>query len=602
MSADQIRKLHLDNQRETIRQQYKFKCDLLHLTRVGAKVVYANQAEAANKIITEFMSGKVWVVLVAQPGVGKTGTILEVLRQFGQHIDPKWQAHLSDMLLLTGMSDTEWTRTVADGTLPIFEKIIHHRQQLTCRARNAPAMSTMRDGLIITDECHVAAQEDQTIHKALKNAGLGTIEALKERNMRMLDVSATPEGVLHDLRRWREDTAVVVLEPDEKYKGFQSMKDEHRLLSSKDFDLEKLEHAHRLIQLFDDRYKKSSTKKYFAFRISSDIARGNIRNACLARGWDTENHDSKDRVEDIDAVMGAAPPRHKVFFVKGFWRASKRIVRKHVGGSYEAPTKMPDDTAKSQGLTARFCSTFDWEGEQENIALRPLHFDDIESIDRYLEWTRAGYDYNAAAYRAPRLRSDGEGNVKHPRTKAADAGGVVDENTPPTPKFKLSRNVFDTVREAKDWWKNPESAVAEPHDIRFNITQYRIYETPDGKCIKYRGGLRRLITEAEARSGRTEVNQGTLMSARIMPVSVGEDLGREGVGTARIVPVIVPDIQSGIASSARILPIETDTSSVKYIVVYKPDAVYRPRSSPAGADDASSTATEEESIATAPML
>ena len=437
MSAAEIRKLHLDNQRETIRQQYKFKCDLLALTRAGARVVYANQAEAANRIIANFMAGKVWVVLVAQPGVGKTGTILEVLRIIGEHPTPKWQAHVEDMLLITGMSDTEWKRTVADGTLPIFEKRIHHRQQFTCRARNAPAMSTMRNGLIITDECHVAAQEGQTIHKALLSAGLGTIDALKERNMRMLDVSATPEGVLHDLLRWREDTAVVVLEPDEKYKGFQSMKDEGRLLSSKDYDLEKPEDAHRLIKLLDDRYKDCPTKKYFAFRISSDTARGNIKNACLARGWDHENHDSKDRVEDIDDVMAEAPPRHKVFFVKGFWRASKRIVRKHVGGSYEAPTVRADDTSKSQGLTARFCSPLDWEGEQTNVNLRPLHFDDIDSIDRYLEWTRAGYDYNLAAYSAPRLRSDGEGNVKHPRTKAAAAGGespiAADEDPAPAP-------------------------------------------------------------------------------------------------------------------------------------------------------------------------
>lgn len=435
MSAEQIRELELEDQRITIGQQYTFKCKMLALKRAGAKVVYANQAVAANEIITNFMAGKVWVVLVAQPGVGKTGTILEVLRQFGQHNDPKWQSHINDMLLLTGMSDTEWTRTVADGTLPIFEKIIHHRAMLRRDARNAPAMSTMRNGLIITDECHVAAQEGQTISTALKNAGLSSIPALRERNMRMLDVSATPEGVLADLLKWREHTAVVVLQPDDTYKGFQSMKSDGRLLNSKDFDLEKQEDAHRLMKIFDDRYKDCSTKKYFAFRISSDTARGNIRNACLRLGWDHENHDSKDRVEDIDAVMEKPPVKHKVFFVKGFWRASKRIVRQHVGGSYEAPTIRPDDTSKSQGLTARFCSTFNWDGEQANVGLRPLHFDDLESINRYLEWTRVGYDYTQAAYMAPRLRSDGEGEVKHPRTKAASAGGVAvaDEDPAPAP-------------------------------------------------------------------------------------------------------------------------------------------------------------------------
>jgi hypothetical protein len=139
--------------------------------------------------------------------------------------------------------------------------------------------------------------------------------------------------------------------------------------------------------------------------------------ACREFGWEYEDHDSKNRVEDIDTVMEQAPLKHKIFFVKGFWRASKRPVRKNVGGTYESLTVKPDDTSKSQGLTARFCNTYDYDGEQVDPELRPLHFDDIGSIDRYIGWWEAGCDYNEAAYKAPRLRADGEGAVKHPKTK-----------------------------------------------------------------------------------------------------------------------------------------------------------------------------------------
>lgn len=162
---------------------------------------------------------------------------------------------------------------------------------------------------------------------------------------------------------------------------------------------------------------------------------------------------------------------------------------------------------------------------------------------------------------------------------------------PAAPKFKLSRDTFDTVQSAKDWWKDPASVTDEPHDVRFNITQYRIYETDEGKCIKYRGGLRRIITESEARGRRSEIGGHITNNtpARIMPVTVGEDLGREGVGVARILPVAVPDIQSGIASSARVMPVEATNNRIKYIVVYKPDAVYQPR---ANGNDADSDTTE----------
>jgi hypothetical protein len=418
MSAEQIREVELECQREELQIQYRKKLRLLELKRHGARIVYANQESAAMQIIQQFMLGKVWVALVAPPGAGKTGVILEVLRQLGQHSDIKHQIHTKDMLVITGMSDTDWTKTMKDGMLPALENTVHHRAML--RGTN---VSSMENGIIVTDECHVAAQQNQTIDKKLKEAGLKSIETLRLRNMRMLDVSATPEGVLADLTNWREHTALVVLQPDEKYKGFQTMKDEGRLLNAKDYDMDKYEDAEKFLKLLDARYARCPTKKYFAFRISSPTARGNINTACKQLGWaEPQNHDSSDRVEDIDAVMDKAPEKHKVFFVKGFWRASKRLVRKHVGATYEAPTIRPDDTSKSQGLTARFCNTFDWEGEQLDTNLRPLHFDDLDSIDRYLNWWNGGCDYKEAAYRAPRLRSDGEGNVLHPKTKAHPSG------------------------------------------------------------------------------------------------------------------------------------------------------------------------------------
>jgi hypothetical protein len=436
MSAEQIHAIELENQRETLQMQYRQRLRLLQLKRAGAQIVYTNQAVAAAEILRQFIElKKVWVVLVAPPGAGKTGVILEVLRQLGQHSDDKNQIHIKNMLVITGMSDNDWTKTMKEGMLPALHDTVHHRGEF----RTMDTAETMRDGIIVTDECHVACQVNQTLDKKLRSAGLKDIDALRSRNMRMLDVSATPEGVLYDLSRWREHAAVVVLQPDEKYKGFQSMLDEERLRSAKDFDLDKMEDAEKLLKLFDDRYKDSPTKKYFAFRLGqSYLARQNIREACKKLGWaDPENHDSTERVEDIDAQMEKAPLRHKVFFVKGFWRASKRLVRQHVGGTYETPTSRPDDTSKSQGLTARFCNTFDWEGEQTDVNLRPLHFDDLDSINRYLAWWDAGVDYTQAAYSAPRMRANGDGAVTAPKSKVhpASVAGVeaVEEDPAPAP-------------------------------------------------------------------------------------------------------------------------------------------------------------------------
>lgn len=470
MSAEEIRQIELQYQREGLDLEYRRKLQIMELKRPGARMVYANQETAAMEIIQQFALGKIWIVLIAPPGAGKTGVILEVLRQLGQHVDIKHQIHIKDMLVITGMSDTEWTKTMKDGMLPSLENTVYHRAML----RGANAMNSMENGIIVTDECHVAAQQNQTIDKKLKEAGLKKIETLKLRNMRMLDVSATPEGVLADLKDWREYTAVIKLQPDEKYKGFETMKNEGRLLNAKDYDMDKYEDAEKFIKLLDTRYRACPTKKYFAFRISSATARGNINTACKELGWNIpQNHDSTDRVEDIDTLMEKAPEKHTVFFVKGFWRASKRLVRKHVGATYEAPTVRPDDTSKSQGLTARFCSTFEWEGEQLDVNLRPLHFDELDSIDRYIAWYNGGCDYKEAAYRAPRLRSDGEGRVVHPKTKAHPSGVVGVETVDEDPIAN------DVAHAAEPPERQRAAHTGERHRHSKNPRKYRPFASLD---------------------------------------------------------------------------------------------------------------------------
>ena len=439
MSEEETHQVELENQRETLEMQNRQRLRIMRLKRQGAMIVYANQSEAANMIVQKFMEGKVWIVLVAPPGAGKTGVILEVLRLLGQHPLPEHQIHIKNMLVMTGMSDTDWSKTMKDGMLEALHSTVYHRAEL-----KKVNLDNMRNGIVVTDECHVAAQLDQTIDKKLKESGLKNIDTLRARNMRMLDVSATPEGVSSDLEKWKDHTARVDLHPDEKYKGFAVMKSEGRLLNARDYDFEDREQAMAFVKKFDDRYKKCHTKKYFPMRVYSPTARANLIDACHEFGWEYEDHDSKNRVEDIDAVMEKPPAnnKHKMFFVKGFWRASKRLVKNHAGGSYESVTIRSDDTSKSQGLTARFCNTYDYEGEQLDPNLRPLHFDDVESIDRYLAWLDAGCDYKEAAYKAPRLRADGEGAVKHPKTKAdpdSVVGVVKVEDDPQAPQVAPER-------------------------------------------------------------------------------------------------------------------------------------------------------------------
>lgn len=413
-----LRMVELENQREMMGLEARCKLRVVQATRgPNAQLVYENQVEAANQIVSHFLRGIVWVLLVAQPGAGKTGVMMEVLRLLGQH-NGDLQVHTDDMLVCTGMSDRDWERTMRNGMIPSLYETVYHRGRI-----GKKDVRKMSNGIIVTDECHVAAEVGMTISNTLKEAGLLNIPALESKRMKMLDVSATPEGVLADLSKWESKTEIVVLQPSSNYKGFQSMIDDDRLLEAGDFDLSKEEDVCNLLGSFDARYIGQS-KKYFPIRVpekskkSTVDARANISAVCAVLGWgDPWKHDSVDTVDDIDEKMKTAPSKHTVILIKGFWRASKRFVRTHVGGSYEARSSVRDDTTTAQGLTARFCDTFDWEGDQVNNDLRPIHYTDIKAIEEYLQWCQKGYDYKQAAYHSHRLSANGRGKVDNQVTK-----------------------------------------------------------------------------------------------------------------------------------------------------------------------------------------
>ena len=66
-----IREVELENQRERLTYESLHKLRIIQATRgKNAQLVYENQVEAANEIVSHFLSGIVWVLLVAQPSVG----------------------------------------------------------------------------------------------------------------------------------------------------------------------------------------------------------------------------------------------------------------------------------------------------------------------------------------------------------------------------------------------------------------------------------------------------------------------------------------------------------------------------------------------------
>jgi hypothetical protein len=398
----------LDDQRILLQAQYEVA--ERKATRKGKKLVYDNQKEAAIECWNEFEGGAYVVLLIAQPGTGKTGTILELLHLLTTTPDDDRCVAVQDIQIISGMNDKDWRDQFKEKMLDAFSNVITHRGALYGIADH---LVEIRNGFIITDECHIASNEGMTVDRVIQHSGLKDLSVAQERNVRMIEISATPESVCWDLEHWGPLAKKVFIKPGPSYKGFQVMLDENRIRQAP--ELESETNAIELIKFFDERYS-TTTKKYFPMRINNETCKGNIRVALSKFGWRELRHDSINRVEGLDKMMKQAPSHHTVIFIKGFWRASKRLEMEHIGGSYEKVPEESNDTSAAQGLIARHCDNYEYSGDQLNKDLRPVHFGDKDSIERYLKWFENGCDYQSSNYKSSRITSN-DGKVTSEKSK-----------------------------------------------------------------------------------------------------------------------------------------------------------------------------------------
>lgn len=392
----------LKHQRERIQMDYRHEEE--RLSEQNRRLVYDNQKETAFETINHYNEGKQLVLIVAQPGTGKTGVVLETLKQLTTHIDDRCCVETKNIHVISGMNDTDWRKQFQEKMLPSFRENIHHRSILN---KHVDEIASITNGILITDECHIASNKNMTISKILNYAGLTNCDTVESRNVRLLDISATPESVAHDIKSWGDKAAIVRLMPGPLYKGFQVMLDENRIREAplfNDYDVVK-----DWFKFFEDRYAKT-TKKYFPVRVTNMDAKIYLRRACIEFNWDIKDHNSNERIMDIDTMMGEIPKKHTIILIKEFWRASKRLVRNNVGGSYEQKPKKRNDSTAAQSNIGRFCDNYEYVGDELNPDWRPVHYGDKTAIEEYVNWFNNGCDFNLSNYTCTRITSK-DGNV-----------------------------------------------------------------------------------------------------------------------------------------------------------------------------------------------
>ena len=524
------RKLQLDCQRTRIHAEYEMMQGMKRLE--GCQLTYPNQQEAAQKVIQAFQEGKHLVILVAQPGAGKTGVMLEVCRQLTTHIDDEMCVPVENAYVLSGMSDVQWKNDMQRSMIPSFKDNIRHRGEIS---KIQGRISVLKNGFIANDECHLASGCKMQMATMFQSTGLVNVEYAIGNSIRVLQVSATPDAVLWDLKAWGTKAQKIKLEPGPAYKGFRVMLNEQRILRTPTFD--SIESVRAFLQSWQNRYNGCLTKKYFPIRLlgKSTILMGWMKTVALQLGWKMFQYDSDERVVDIDTQMKSAPDAHTIIFIKGFWRASKRIERTHVGGCLEEPPRGRNDTSAAQGLIARFCNTYEYEGvELDHPEWRPLHYGDVVAIESYLTWFEGGCDYKTSDYSSTTLKSKG-GKVKTKPSMVHHSvvAGLrqVDIDTAAAAALAeptLFASPAHSSKEAADRWAtehiNFQHAELSGNTSSGKARRVEEYNSDRTKNTQRRG------THMKDRGGFIEIPTATMIQS-------GQQLAQQGGGGVRLIPV-----------------------------------------------------------------
>lgn len=166
----------------------KFNQRCKKMKRKGEEYIYPEQMKYAIDIMDAFKRVHL-ATFVAPVQWGETGVILAIIHECCTSdeifINP------NNIFVMTGLSDNEWKSQTQSRLLREFRSSVHHLHGMM----NFKLDDDIRDVLIVIDECQIANQEQQTIRKMFVENNLFDLDYLKERNIRIIQTSATPDNV-----------------------------------------------------------------------------------------------------------------------------------------------------------------------------------------------------------------------------------------------------------------------------------------------------------------------------------------------------------------------------------------------------------------------
>lgn len=368
--------------RELVQAAWRYKT--MQMKKAGATMVYPNQELMACEILAAYYEGVSLVTLVASPQWGKTGVALSVIYQLTTHIDVDRMIHPEHVYILTGMSDCEWKEQTKERMLDMFKDSVYHQKNLQDLV---PRLAQARDAFLLIDECHIGNGTRQTLGSVLRRSGIMDIRVLRERNIKLLCVSATPANIIADAMGWGAEHHRMIVESGlhtKNYVGFHTLLAENRVRM---FVYSGIESFGRVLE---DIHARWDTPRYHVIR-ADEGTQMDIRSFLdgLGDAYAYQHHDSRGRIADVEKVLRTPPTKHTFILIKSMWRAAKTLPDEHVGVNVETSSSK-DSNVVAQGLAGRMLGFGKQTGDKA-----PVYYGNRDALENYVRFLDAGADFQS---------------------------------------------------------------------------------------------------------------------------------------------------------------------------------------------------------------
>ena len=338
---------------------------------------HENQRNVAERVMNEFVkrSELTCVMIVALTQSGKTGAAIWLSSMFMRLDRP---VLVTNIFIITGCSSKAWVDQTKKRIPPgILANNVYHLG--TLKAFSKAFKNADGRKVIIIDEVQVASEERQTIGKTFNRLNLNCVDDFKTEKVRLVELSATPDGAMDDILNWTDTNNyhVEIMQPGEGYVSCGDLLKEGRVFQAYDLSKVKDDRLSATIQNFNE-------KKYHIIRTPNkrnDLDEVAIHNFVESCDLDANEYISKkydlDDDTDLNELLKKQPEKHTYIFVKEKFRCSKSLEKTHIGIMYERRPKKIQHGTIIQGLLGRVTG----HGNFPDIVV----YTNVDSIDKYMK-------------------------------------------------------------------------------------------------------------------------------------------------------------------------------------------------------------------------